>query len=427
MERKGYTIKTIQMPNGERLPMLLGSSGIPVHEVVIYVMAEIRGSNKAGNTIVQVLQSIRLLYTFLDSRGIALQRRLGQGEILSLPEIQALVHHCKLPFRHIKQNLEQCDSITRAKVIPLEKIRQALSSESLPVVSPLVAATRLIYIRNFLSSLSRTWAYKHGYGSQEREKLIGTGEDLVRMINSRLPFVNHHRVHQDREGLNSADLHSLFAIIAPDSPQNPWRSMHSKARNELLILWLYYLGLRRGELLTITVSDVSFFEKTVLVARRADNPKDPRKNQPLTKTKARRLPIGDWLLGKTEEYVKLARSLFKAARKHEFLFVADGGAPLSVSACNKVFAELRIKCPDLPRNLFPHIFRHTWNDRFSEIADQKHFSEAEESKMRSHLMGWSETSGTAAIYTKRHTRQKANEALLEMQKQIHISPGASNE
>jgi hypothetical protein len=42
-------------------------------------------------------------------------------------------------------------------------------------------------------------------------------------------------------------------------------------------------------------------------------------------------------------------------------------------------------------------------------------------------MGWSETSGTAALYTKRHTRHKANEALLEMQKQIQISAGVPDE
>jgi len=427
MDNKRYSIKTVLMPNGERLPLLIGPSGIPVHEVAIYVMAEIRGSNKAGNTIVQVLQAIRVLYIFLETRGLVMERRLAQGEILTLPEIQALVHYCKLPFKHIKENSDQPGTTSSGKIIPLEKVRQTLSANTTPMVSPLVAATRLIYIRNYLSSLSRTWAYKYGYGSNERENLIVAGEDLMQMINSRLPSLNRHGTRQEREGLSSSDLERLFAVIAPDSPRNPWRSNHGKARNELLILWLYYLGLRRGELLTITVSDVSFFEKNVLVARRADNPKDPRTNQPLTKTKARKLPIGDWLLGKTEEYIKLSRSLFKQARKHEFLFVAEGGAPLSMSACNKIFAELRERCPDLPRNLFPHIFRHTWNDRFSEIADSKQFSEAEEMKMRSHLMGWSETSGTAALYTKRHTRHKANEALLEMQKQIQISAGVPDE
>lgn len=427
MDDASYSIKTIMLPNGERLPTLLGPSGLPLFEVAIYVMAEIRGSNKSSNTITHALHAIRLLFTFLESRGVVLERRFRQGEVLSLPEVQALVHYCKLPFRHIKQTSGRSEIAPQGKIIPLEKARQAISPVAPPSVSPLVAATRLIYIRNFLISQARTWAYKHEHGSQEREKLIAAGEDLARMIDSRLPTPNRHRAHQEREGLNSGDLERLFAVIAPDSPRNPWQSQHSKVRNELLILWLYYLGLRRGELLTITVSDISFFEKTVLVARRADNPKDPRSNQPLTKTKARKLPIGDWLLGKTEEYIKLARSLFGPARKHEFLFVAEGGSPLSLSACNKIFAELRAKCPELPRNLFPHIFRHTWNDRFSEIADRKHFSEAEETKMRSHLMGWSETSGTAATYTKRHTRQRANEALLEMQKQIHVSAGEPNE
>ena len=34
------------------------------------------------------------------------------------------------------------------------------------------------------------------------------------------------------------------------------------------------------------------------------------------------------------------------------------------------------------------------------------------------MMGWSETSGTAATYTRRHIRKKAQAASLELQKNI---------
>ncbi|HIE3934536.1 TPA: hypothetical protein ACXNHW_005608 [Pseudomonas aeruginosa] len=39
-----------------------------------------------------------------------------------------------------------------------------------------------------------------------------------------------------------------------------------------------------------------------------------------------------------------------------------------------------------------------------------------EEKIRSYLMGWEETSGTARTYNKRHTKQKAAEAVLALQK-----------
>ncbi|MDQ1835655.1 integrase, partial [Massilia sp. CCM 9029] len=81
---------------------------------------------------------------------------------------------------------------------------------------------------------------------------------------------------------------------------------------------------------------------------------------------------------------------------------------------NKIFERLREKCPDLP-DFFPHIFRHCWNDRFSDLMDKNKISEASEQKMRSALMGWAQTSGTAATYTRRHVRRKASAASLQMQ------------
>jgi integrase len=63
-----------------------------------------------------------------------------------------------------------------------------------------------------------------------------------------------------------------------------------------------------------------------------------------------------------------------------------------------------------------HLFRHTWNDDFSEQMDREKIPEDRERKVRSVLMGWSPTSGTAATYTKRHVERKAREASLAMQR-----------
>lgn len=91
---------------------------------------------------------------------------------------------------------------------------------------------------------------------------------------------------------------------------------------------------------------------------------------------------------------------------------------MSLPALNKVFNVLREKCPELPTSLSPHVMRHSWNDRFSEEMDKRQTAEESEKKIRSYLMGWSETSSTAATYTRRHTRKKAQEVSLKMQEQI---------
>ena len=54
----------------------------------------------------------------------------------------------------------------------------------------------------------------------------------------------------------------------------------------------------------------------------------------------------------------------------------------------------------------------------SLINNEKNIPEELEKKIRSNAMGWSPTSDTAATYTRRHTRQKANEAILEISNRL---------
>jgi integrase len=131
------------------------------------------------------------------------------------------------------------------------------------------------------------------------------------------------------------------------------------------------------------------------------------------------LPLEESLAQLTRRYILGARRSLAGARRHDFLIVANGtGAPLTLDGLNKAFTALRNKCPDVPRDLTPHVLRHTWNDRFSELMDRERIPEDREQKMRSRFMGWSDTSKTAATYTKRHVQNKAREASLQLQRQM---------
>ena len=102
---------------------------------------------------------------------------------------------------------------------------------------------------------------------------------------------------------------------------------------------------------------------------------------------------------------------------HEFLFVANGGAPLSLRGLNKIFEVFCTKHPEFP-TIFPHLFRHTNNYNFSKFADEQGMDPEKEKKTRSHLMGWSETSGTAEAYTRREIERKARDASLKLQSKM---------
>ncbi len=62
-------------------------------------------------------------------------------------------------------------------------------------------------------------------------------------------------------------------------------------RNALLVRWFYELGLRRGEVLNVKIPDINFQSEELTVVRRADDPEDPRKDQPLVKTRDRKIPL----------------------------------------------------------------------------------------------------------------------------------------
>lgn len=400
--------------------MLLDSEGMPVFEPTVYSLTELRARNHAANTIESSLRAIIVFYLYLDLHKINIMERVKQGELLSLAEIESLVGFCRLPMDDISHSCAEGEKVLPSPVTnSLERHRTRLHLNRRKEVLPASAANRLRTVRDFLAWLSLVQS------SQQNNKQVSHVESLnmarhliMEAINARMPAGCHRGYLDHREGLDSERRKKLLQVVEPSSEDNPWMEEHSRYRNELITNWLYHLGLRRGELLGIRISDIDFRESTVVVARRADDPKDPRQNQPNAKTKARKIPLHPGLRDMTEVYIMSRRAAFPGARKHDFLFVAsESGAPMSIASLNKIFRVLSMKCPELPK-VYPHVLRHTWNDLFSEEMDKRKVSEETEKKIRAYLMGWSETSETAAIYTRRHIREKANAVSLEMQKKM---------
>lgn len=418
-----YRVKMIVTSSGERLPMLLGHDGLPLFEPTVFSLSEVRSRNRASNTIDSYLRSVMVFLLFLDLRSINLEERLKVGQLLSLSEIEDLVGICRLPVEKIHSLYDEVQVVskqTTSSVLSLEKLRKRPFNIQEDRIDGSSAATRLRNIRDYLKWLCLVRISKHGIDASHRLSLESSIQYTSNAIEARLPSgaYKHSRIDQ-REGLEPEDVSQILKIINPQSQENPWSDEHSKYRNELIILWLLNCGLRRGELLNIRISDLNLRESTVVVARRADDLRDPRANQPKVKTRGREIPLSIGLLDKTNAYIMNQRIAIGGARKHDFLFVASrSGAPLSIPSVNKIFTVLKLKFPELAYQLFPHILRHTWNDNFSKIMDKNKVSDEQEKKARSYLMGWSETSGTAANYMRRTIRKRAQAASLELQKNI---------
>ncbi|MDM5263983.1 tyrosine-type recombinase/integrase [Sulfurovum sp. XTW-4] len=393
-------------------------TGFPDYWSTLFSITQHRSKGDAANTIEQVLRHLIILKLFLKNykiNGIDLENRIDQGKILHLHEIEYLCDLCKLYLEDIREEVKTENQKQSLTLKSLEAFRSKDSTNCFKTVGSDTVAQRIRQIRDFLVWIANVHMARLAESDPILNILRESQSQVKTTMTSRIPSSSSGSSSEAPMGLSDESTDVLLSIINRNSPDNPWKSEFTKVRNELIILWLYTFGLRKGELLSIKISDIDFRAETVQLVRRPDDPQDPRVTQPLVKTLGRKLAIPKKIISLTENYIIEHRKLLPKSKKHEYLFVADkSGSPLSLVAVNKLFNKIKQFSPEILKNLTPHILRHSWNDRFSAKMDEKNISEEKEKKIRSQLMGWSESSNSAATYTKRHTQTKANEVILEM-------------
>lgn len=420
-----FAIRTILCANGERLPVLIDrATGIPVFETVLYAVSELRGRNLASNTILQALRSVMILYIVLDRLGIDLNRRLAQVVLLSSGEIEEIVRASKTTLAAFLDSTAKSSATTPKKVLSLEKARKALTRQKIDTeVEPSTVSIRLNYIRDYLRWHTTNWMLRTS-SIDARAAMVELADIVDNAFKNKTPQTTGRNQLFQRMGLSKEAQEYLLKVINSGCEDNPWVVEHSRVRNALIIKILIETGVRRGELLGVRVSDINTQRNELIIYRRPDDLEDPRLAEPNTKTRDRLLPISDDLARQIRQYVAIRRNI-PGARKQGFLLVANGsGKPMSISAFNRIFKALQYLSP-LLKFLFPHILRHTFNDNLSDLFDRSKTPPEQEIQIRNRLNGWAEKSMMAVIYTKRHTQQKANEAIISMQG--HLTVGKPNE
>ena len=412
-----YVINVVLRESGERLPLLCRRhSREPLYYPSCYAVAEVRGKGHASATIEQALRSVMVFYLVLDRLKINLINRLDDGEVLQQWELEEVLRQSRQTLRQLCLQADHGEAT--ADVVKPTAARRSVDGDM--SVARKSYQIRLFYIRNYLEWLIPNWI---GRMRRARSPLAGPLELSMKrvstMIQKKIPSRASRRGISNREGLSKKARARLLQVIELDAPDNPWTNSHAKMRNSIMIRLLLELGCRRGELLGLRVQDIDFNTGWVRIVRKADDKTDPRRQQPLAKTLDREVVVGQDLVAQLKQYLLTYRNTFDGARKHGFLFVATGtGAPLSLDGLVKVFAALRKTCPDLPSDLSPHVLRHTWNDDFSEQADQAKLAPEEEARIRNYLMGWRQHSTSSKTYLRRHTREAAGNALLRMQSKL---------
>ena len=392
------------MDSGERYCLVIDKAiGLPVFHPNLFLTTQVRNTkSNSFSSISSAANSLVVLLRFLGRRGIDLDQRINSRTFFDVHELDDLRDFTQRKFLSSPVD----DSV-------LTLFSQEELEEAEGFVESSTQYNRLTVIAEYLK-----WFSSHVISrpSTTESKQI---EAIEKQIKSRRPSRKGRNNDIDRS-IDDIQLGALFEVIRIGSEQNPF-TPEVQRRNRLIILLLYHLGLRGGELLNIKISDIDFSKHQLRILRRADEKDDPRVNEPNVKTLERTLPLSETLSKELHDYVTTDRRMVSNAKRNNFLFVTHKsgptvGQPISKSGYHKVIAVVKAVSPKLYA-LTGHKLRHTWNRKFSELMDSMDTTQSEErqEQIRSYLMGWKPGSGSAAYYNKRFRQEQANKAALALQ------------
>lgn len=388
-----FRTTTERFGSGERFVMVLDGEGMPFDWPTVYAAVSLRGRGLMLSTMRKEMDAVCLLYNWCAKRGINLDHRIETLELLSLDEIEAMrvAFRTDLRTERLRANGDERDDLP--EVVGNGHWRNRLQAVTDYLVWRLEDAILKLAVRDprrvearFMSAKLHDW------------------------------IVGKISVHENDllEGLSKEQREILVRAVSVGDPTNPFLPKN-QVRNAAL--WLLYIdgGVRRSEALVVKTRHVRLGgeEPGLTVHRSADDPEDPRLNQPVAKTKARRVRFTERLYDAMDAYIVGDRRNYENARSSPFLFLSQQGKPLSIGAVNAMCVELR-KVPGIPADFATHVNRRTWNDKFGEAAKKLKLSPEEEKAARNHAMGWSRGSEQGSRYARRRNREQADAVIAKM-------------
>ena len=358
-------------PSGERYPLYESGDDALDLGLCIYIAYVVRRSESV-NTRLQLLRGATSFLGYTRDRGIWLENRFQTGTFLSRHEL--------FGFDRFLVAQTGADTQTRAR-----RHRDALT------------------FARFLSHRHASWI-----ADTSEQRLIYTAAAEVFFQDFASVIRCSKAGKAERKGLRIEARRALADFLTdPSGSAALWQDGFVARRNRLLLLCFILLGHRVGEWLSMRVQDLDLQARLYWIRRRPNSPADPRPLQPLVKGRSRELIWPVDLVEQMQAYLA-DRAIRLPAPDHGFLFVTREGRPMSRSLVTKVFAELHGRLPALGIKFSPHVLRHTWNDLFSESADDAGLSPERELRARMLAMGWS-SRDTAATYTRRSDARAVDE------------------
>lgn len=275
-----------------------------------------------------------------------------------------------------------------------------------------VAIKYLDYYANKALSKRRTDAQQTKNLKERSEKLYEKLSDKKRPISNT----------SDVKGLSLLAQASLYKGL--DEPKLFRWNNYTRLRNKLIIRLFYETGIRKGELLSLTIenchtSKLKKQERPYIHTMENVKYHDPRTKIPHEKTRNRIVPISLDLAELINEY-KLVRSESKEAKKQPpFLFLSSHNPhpPISLSGLDGVFDTIKEHLPDIDK-LGPHRLRHTFFENLDRMMYLKGYTDVFKTKIKNSIGGWSPKSKTSENYEKLATEEQCYDVLNKLHSEL---------
>ncbi|AXE97323.1 tyrosine-type recombinase/integrase [Paraburkholderia hospita] len=356
-----FHIVTVLHAGGERLPILLDVHRQPISWINTYLIKRLR-PRLSVSSLVKTLYVLGYLWVWASTEDFPLEARLVSGEGLTQDEIVSQIY----PW--LRRNFQMARKVGKLVVSPstvtfrLNVVSQCViwhlecAMSAMPMGSPEIRDTR-----------ARLALIEHGFANAAR---------------ARLPSAVH------AAPLSDDRLQRLLLICHPDSCDNPWKTPY-RQRNFLIVLMMVTLGVRRGELLKLRVSDCHLAHAIpeIHVERSPDDPADPRINEPQVKTESRHLPCDGSLARYLNEYICRTRRTIRGASRSPFLFLSRSGQPMSLARVNGVLDQIAVVHPEFD-DLHPHSLRSTCATNFRAAGLRNGLDEERVDKDMMYFFGW---------------------------------------
>lgn len=422
-----FHIDTLIFENGERYPVLLEENGMPHFFVTLWVTSKLRSGGKAYRTIRNKISHVKWFLGWQEKEHRDLYLEFQQGNFLCDDDIESIKAYLALDINYLN-SVERKVRKGKSKTVRLSDDNPQIINIQ-PSVGYNHHYNRMTSVIEYLTFIAKIAVSR--IATAKNNQVL---EKMIRQFKAARPKGKNKKL----KIVDAPDelVHDFMEVAHPENPQNPFKNKSVQLRNYLMFRLMDECGIRSGEMLSVKINNMKLYgeQKFLWVRRTHDDIYDSRAMQPVAKTKERMIRISDETAKLLNEYITKHRSKVPNSKKHPYLFVVhkscpSQGGPVSISNFNNTVIPMMRSVDSKFEIIHPHLFRHNWNESFSDKVDRNNelasmgvkgyekISSGREAKMRMHQMGHTnESSGD--IYNQRHIIRKANDVSIMDQEEL---------